>query len=280
MQNTIAEIEQVFSLSTVHAAALMRFTAALGQQRSGQVPAAADLETGLQAIREIAAAFPAYPGGLDAASPWKLRHAVSSRDSGEVLIFQDDSAPGHGLGIFLDADRQPYFGSWLKPRVDGEFDAFYFDILGGKLRLNDGEEEQVIPLPTSLLNWSWTQAPSFLRRAVDAAQEVFKESELPTEVSAPEFVWQLVLNEQQTVALQGQLTLGRSEAADIQVDDRRASRRHAQIKVISSECQLVDLNSSNGTFVNGERIHEAVWLKDGDIITIGDTKLKLKRCDR
>jgi pSer/pThr/pTyr-binding forkhead associated (FHA) protein len=60
------------------------------------------------------------------------------------------------------------------------------------------------------------------------------------------------------------------------VRDVRVSRRHTQIEQVAGEFLLVDLQSTNGTFVNGERITQATLLMHGDTIRIGDTILVLK----
>ena len=69
-------------------------------------------------------------------------------------------------------------------------------------------------------------------------------------------------------------TLGRDESADIVLDDPGVSRRHSEIRVTTDGPHLVtsirDLNSTNGTFVNGERI-TSVRLEDGDRLTLGRT---------
>ena len=64
--------------------------------------------------------------------------------------------------------------------------------------------------------------------------------------------------------------LGRSENNAIVIRDDAASRRHAIIqKADRGDLYLLDLGSSNGTFVNGERVNTPVILKDNDEITIG-----------
>ena len=69
-------------------------------------------------------------------------------------------------------------------------------------------------------------------------------------------------------------TLGRDESVDIVVDDPGVSRRHSEIRVTTDGPHLVtsirDLNSTNGTFVNGERI-TSQRLEDGDRLTLGRT---------
>jgi len=69
-------------------------------------------------------------------------------------------------------------------------------------------------------------------------------------------------------------TLGRDDSADIVVDDPGVSRRHSEIRVTTDGPHLVtsirDLNSTNGTFVNGDRI-STQRLHDGDRVTLGRT---------
>jgi hypothetical protein len=75
--------------------------------------------------------------------------------------------------------------------------------------------------------------------------------------------------------LMGAMTiLGRDDAADIILDDPGISRRHSEIRVTTDGPHLVasirDLGSTNGTFVNSERI-SSQRLSDGDRITVGRT---------
>lgn len=62
---------------------------------------------------------------------------------------------------------------------------------------------------------------------------------------------------------------GRATTNAVVVSDAKASRQHAQIQKKGKEYVLIDLNSSNGTFVGGERIDEYV-LNNGDEFSIGD----------
>ena len=75
--------------------------------------------------------------------------------------------------------------------------------------------------------------------------------------------------------LMGAITvLGRDDTADIILDDPGISRRHSEIRVTTDGPHLVasirDLNSTNGTFVNSERV-SSQRLTDGDRITVGRT---------
>jgi hypothetical protein len=66
--------------------------------------------------------------------------------------------------------------------------------------------------------------------------------------------------------------LGRSSDVDVPLDDAGVSRRHAEIHVLDGHARVVDLGSTNGTFVDGERITTAE-LRDGSTITVGRSRL-------
>lgn len=72
-----------------------------------------------------------------------------------------------------------------------------------------------------------------------------------------------------TYPLKGVVSMGRAESNTIVLRDAKVSRQHAQIQQQGNEFVVIDLNSSNGTFVNGQRVEECV-LTDGDEIQIGD----------
>jgi phage tail-like protein len=69
----------------------------------------------------------------------------------------------------------------------------------------------------------------------------------------------------------GLLTIGRQPGNDLLLDSAQVSRSHARLACTQAGCQLTDLNSSNGTYHNGERIPPQVPLElnPGDTIRIG-----------
>jgi hypothetical protein len=71
------------------------------------------------------------------------------------------------------------------------------------------------------------------------------------------------------------VTVGRDPKNDIVLDDRRVSRRHAEVRLRLGRYTLYDLQSTNGTFVNGRRIAEMVLSHD-DHITIGGAELVVR----
>jgi hypothetical protein len=71
------------------------------------------------------------------------------------------------------------------------------------------------------------------------------------------------------------LTIGRGLSNDLIVEDARVSRHHAQLRYRARRFWLTDLGSSNGTFVNDERISESA-LRDGDVISLGGLEMTFK----
>ncbi|MDJ0819043.1 MAG: FHA domain-containing protein, partial [Desulfobacterales bacterium] len=68
------------------------------------------------------------------------------------------------------------------------------------------------------------------------------------------------------------LTIGRREDNTIVIEDPAVSSHHAKVEALGGRFVLIDLQSKNGSFVN-EQLINSHWLKDGDIITIGDHTL-------
>ncbi len=64
------------------------------------------------------------------------------------------------------------------------------------------------------------------------------------------------------------ITVGRLPDNAIQIDDASVSSHHAQFSLVGGEYELKDLNSTNGTYVNGQRA-DVVSLKPGDKIRFG-----------
>ena len=71
------------------------------------------------------------------------------------------------------------------------------------------------------------------------------------------------------------ITIGRLPESSVVVTDPNASRRHAEIRRSGSDVVLVDLNSTNGTRVNGANVRERK-LADGDEVVIGTTVLRFE----
>ena len=73
-----------------------------------------------------------------------------------------------------------------------------------------------------------------------------------------------------------QLLIGTSEECMICLEDERLEARHASLRVKDEKLFLTDLDSSSGTYVNGEGITK-VEIKDSDDIKLGETVLRFRR---
>ena len=75
-----------------------------------------------------------------------------------------------------------------------------------------------------------------------------------------------------SVAVTDGLFVGKSEACELPLTDPKVSRRHAQMTHEGAYLRLRDTGSTNGTYLNGGRVVEAL-LRDGDRVRLGDTNL-------
>jgi len=71
-------------------------------------------------------------------------------------------------------------------------------------------------------------------------------------------------------------TVGRSQDADIIIDDPYASDFHARVSAQNGQTRVEDLGSTNGTYVNGRRITAPTGLVKGDTVQIGKTMLEVR----
>ncbi len=70
-----------------------------------------------------------------------------------------------------------------------------------------------------------------------------------------------------------EMIIGRDPAHRMAIDDPKVSRDHLKIYTENGQLFLVDLESTNGTFVNGKHVTKPVRLKDGDLISLGDNNV-------
>ena len=76
--------------------------------------------------------------------------------------------------------------------------------------------------------------------------------------------------------VQERMTIGRKPENDIAIDwDKAVSRRHAELELVKGSWFVSDLDSANGTFVNGSKVDRKRALHAGDELRIGDTTLRL-----
>jgi class 3 adenylate cyclase len=95
-------------------------------------------------------------------------------------------------------------------------------------------------------------------------------------------MWTLTITSPKSQPLQikltsGTMVIGRMVTSDIVINDEAASRRHAEIYFdpLTEMLRINDLKSSNGTYVNRQRISGFYRLQNGDVIRIGQTEMHL-----
>ena len=71
-------------------------------------------------------------------------------------------------------------------------------------------------------------------------------------------------------------TVGRAPRADFIVDAALVSRLHCRITATDDDLEVVDLKSTNGTYVNGKRVRQAA-LKSGDRLRVGRVELEITK---
>jgi ABC transport system ATP-binding/permease protein len=71
-------------------------------------------------------------------------------------------------------------------------------------------------------------------------------------------------------------TIGRAPRADFVVDAALVSRLHCRLAAGAAEIEAVDLSSTNGTYVNGQRVSRGT-LKHGDTLRVGAVELMVTR---
>jgi DNA-binding NtrC family response regulator len=77
------------------------------------------------------------------------------------------------------------------------------------------------------------------------------------------------------VHVKGEFNIGSGPGMELRLEDRGVSRRHAVLEIVEDRVLIKDLQSTNGTLVNGVPIREA-FLTPGDLITIGDCRLRFE----
>ncbi|EFI42218.1 MULTISPECIES: FHA domain-containing protein [Peptoniphilus] len=95
--------------------------------------------------------------------------------------------------------------------------------------------------------------------------------------SSPDTAYLKVVNRLDTLnfkmheyyVLKGKVVAGRSSKCDIVIKDKFVSKEHIKIIEDGNSYFLEDLDSANGTFLNGEEVHDIIELRNGDKIGVG-----------
>jgi len=190
--------------------------------------------------------------------------ALSSADTEKMGAFRDTLSGELATYLVAHAQERGYHLT-SKPRVDF---VVHDDLRLGRFRvspnLSDSEQAPIAP-----------PAEEPPRAREDAAlDEADQRARLLANVpSVQVFATVTVSGIHHDVILQGaKVVVGRLADCDICVKDANISRQHAAFVPDGSRWAVQDLGSTNGTYVNGERV-DRIRLKDGDVVRIGVTQL-------
>jgi pSer/pThr/pTyr-binding forkhead associated (FHA) protein len=71
------------------------------------------------------------------------------------------------------------------------------------------------------------------------------------------------------------MTIGREPSSDIVLTDRSVSGHHAVVRLVAGEWVIADLDSRNGTWINGQAIVSDTSISERDIVQFGAVRLRL-----
>ncbi len=79
------------------------------------------------------------------------------------------------------------------------------------------------------------------------------------------------------IVVNGPIIVGRAPGADILIPTGYVSGRHARFSLVGTSLMVEDLNSTNGTLLNGKPVHEMTACSAGDTVTVGNVDIKIGR---
>lgn len=78
------------------------------------------------------------------------------------------------------------------------------------------------------------------------------------------------------IHVRGPVIIGRNPGSDIVIGAEYVSGRHARFSIMGQNLFIEDLQSTNGTAVNGQRITDPVALRSGDVVNVGDVEIRVR----
>lgn len=141
------------------------------------------------------------------------------------------------------------------------------------------EEGPLTPAAAGVDEWEQEASEGIARPESPATEEAqeWLETTKPSLQTVPQItIISGAENVGKSFPVNGTISIGRSHTNQVILRDAKVSRQHAEIKMRGSECILIDLNSSNGTMVNGQKTHEHI-LSPNDEIQVGDYVLQYQQ---
>lgn len=178
---------------------------------------------------------------------------------------------GFSIGeVGLDRDRAAPAIDYLVSR--GLLNTFGPDVaflteLGVRAAIDDADLAQLPPARSH----GEAPAPMPAMPPPSSSAEPRVEEAEPEPLGVPNLTYVTLEGEGRTLVLQARCTVGRASTNDIPIDDQRASKHHAVIRYERGAYVLEDLESANGTLLNGAYCVEPTRLSSEDEIVIGRT---------
>lgn len=281
------------SMDTAHR--LDIFCVAISVMKSNQGdPQVDSLREGLSALGEIFL----NQGSGSLQTKWLARFHPSRFGSGGTLSLEDFVLKQQ-LTICRDYHEAFYSGTWSHAINEQEIEGLLFNVIqsrdGYYFEVSDGSAVRTCYIGADMPGVVWAQPveieeilPDDLlasrksklinitmlpenKSAQTLAQPVV-ETPPPAEEKKEYRLPLLLLIRQKDghiFALRDRLTIGRGKENNLALEDNEISRKHAVIEPTSAGWLVRDLNSTNGTWLNGVRITNAVILKAGDRLELG-----------
>src|SRR5260370_34390337 len=73
-----------------------------------------------------------------------------------------------------------------------------------------------------------------------------------------------------------EISIGRVAENDLVLEGREVSKFHARLKIVNAKAIAEDLSSTNGTFVNGQKVKEPVAIEPADVLKVGDYRMTVE----
>ena len=145
------------------------------------------------------------------------------------------------------------------------------------LTLDKTAEAMGVSLASVKLNWNMAKA--WLTQEIKQADVPMVPAQRANETPGNTSIFKLAYSDgseaQMFLLPDGDTLVGRSRICNLVIRDPSASRRHARFEVREGRCFVEDLNSSAGTFKNGEFITRAE-VRDGDVVSLGQMQFAVR----
>lgn len=215
-------------------------------------------------------------GGLNELQPVEVAAAVQQEI---VRVFKEINPSAKLLEIRIelathDFERLGRFNALLNDRLRDIVQKF-----SELKRLPFAHETKILVVEDPKLTKGILRATATIEEVIGDATlpNLFEEiiNDLPEIIEEKKPSYELVYSGRTYELNIGTITIGRGENVSIQIPDSGISRKHLEISVTNKEILVEDLNSTNGTFINGKQI-KAYLVTEPISINLGSSKLEIR----